>query len=178
MGKALAYGPNINDLGYSASPEALASIQKAKELDVNCTPVEKALIAAMQIRYSPDTSRSREYLNQLYADAMKKVHSDFLNSADAAALYADALMVQHPWDLYDRSYNPKPWTPEIVSVLEQLITQFPENPGASHYYIHAIEGSKHPERALQVANRLGSFMPGVAHLVHMPSSHIYSIREL
>jgi hypothetical protein len=59
-----------------------------------------------------------------------------------------------------------------VSILEQLITQFPENPGANHYYIHAIEGSKHPERGLQVANRLGNFMPGVAHLMHMPS-HIY-----
>jgi len=93
-------------------------------------------------------------------------------SADAAALYADALMVQHPWDLYDRYYNPKPWTPEIVKVLESLIKQFPTNPGANHYYIHAIEGSAHPERGLEVADRLGKMMPSVAHLVHMPS-HIY-----
>ena len=171
-GKALAYGPNINDFGYAASPEALSAVQKAKALYNNATPVEKALIDAMQVRYSPDSTQKREHLNQLYADAMKKVHLDFPNSADAAALYADALMVQHPWDLYDRHYNPRPWTPEIVAVLEGLVKQFPDNPGASHYYIHAIEGSKQPERGLAVADRLGSMMPGLAHLVHMPS-HIY-----
>ncbi len=171
-GKALAYGPNINDLGYAASPDALVAMHKAKELCNKCTPVEKALIEAMQVRYSEDTTQTREYLNQLYADEMKKVHTDFPQSADAAALYADALMVQHPWDLYDRFYKPKPWTPEIVSILEQLIKQFPDNPGASHYYIHAIEGSEHPEKGIAVANRLGSMMPGLAHLVHMPS-HIY-----
>lgn len=171
-GKALAYGPNINDLGYSASPAALAAVRKAKDLCSHCTPVEKALIDAMEIRYLPDTSKTREHLNQLYADAMKKVHTDFPNDADAAALYADALMVQHPWDLYDKFYKPKPWTLEIVSVLEKLVKQFPENPGASHYYIHAIEGSEEPQRGLEVANRLGGMMPGLAHLVHMPS-HIY-----
>lgn len=171
-GKALAYGPNINDVGYAASPEALAAVQKAKEKCGNCTPVEKALIAAMDVRYSSDSTQTREHLNQLYADAMKKVHGDFPNSADAAALYADALMVQHPWDLYDRYYNPKPWTPEIVRVLESLVKEFPDNPGANHYYIHAVEGSAHPEQGLEVANRLGLMMPNVAHLVHMPS-HIY-----
>ncbi|HVG13605.1 MAG TPA: hypothetical protein VM935_01555 [Chitinophagaceae bacterium] len=171
-GKALAYGPNINDLGYAASPEALLAVKKAAKLCTDCTPVEKALIGAMAVRYSADSTQKREDLNQRYADAMKKVHLDFPASGDAAALYADALMVQHPWDLYDRSYNPKPWTPEIVRVLEGLIKTFPQNPGANHYYIHAIEGSQHPEKGLEVANRLGGFMPGLAHLVHMPS-HIY-----
>lgn len=171
-GRALAYGPNINDFGYAASPEALDAVQKAIETSGNCTPVEKALITAMQTRYSADTTQSREYLNQRYADAMKKVHESFPQSADAAALYADALMVQHPWDLYDRHYKPRPWTPQIVRVLEQLVEQFPDHPGAGHYYIHAIEGSEHPERGLTVANRLGEMMPGLAHLVHMPS-HIY-----
>ncbi len=148
------------------------AIKKGKQLYENCSDVERALIDAMSIRYSLDTTQSRERLNQLYADAMKKVHTDFPQSADAAALYADALMVQHPWDLYDKFYEPKPWTPELVRVLETLVKQFPDNPGASHYYIHAIEGSKHPEKGLEVANKLGSFMPGLAHLVHMPS-HIY-----
>ncbi len=171
-GKALSYGPNINDLGYIASPDALESIQKASNLSSNCTPVEKALISAMSTRYSSDSTQTRESLNQLYADAMKKVHVEFPLSADAAALYVDALMVQHPWDLYDRLYKPKPWTPEIVQVLEKLVKQFPANPGANHYYIHAIEGSENPEKGLKIADRLGSMMPGLAHLVHMPS-HIY-----
>ena len=171
-GKALAYGPNINDLGYAASPEALESITKAETWCAPCTALEQAMIAAMKTRYSADTTQSREHLNELYADAMKNVYAEFPNSADAAALYADALMVQHPWDLYDRHYQPKAWTPEIVTVLEKLIKRFPNNPGANHYYIHAVEGSTHPEKALPVANKLGAMMPGVSHLVHMPS-HIY-----
>ena len=76
-GKALAFGPNINDIGYAASADAILAVQKAKSLYSNCTPVEKALIDAMETRYSSDTSQKREYLNQLYADAMKKVHMDF-----------------------------------------------------------------------------------------------------
>jgi tetratricopeptide (TPR) repeat protein len=171
-GKALAYGPNINDMGYAASPEALASVKKATALYSNCTSLEKAFINAMSIRYSADSTQSREQLNQLYANAMKQLYAAFPNSADAGTLYADALMVQHPWDLYDRNYNPKPWTAQIVQVLEQVVKRFPNNPGAGHYYIHAVEGSSNPQKGLAIANRLGAMMPGLSHLVHMPS-HIY-----
>lgn len=171
-GKALAYGPNINDLGYAASPDALMAMQKAKELSGSSTALEKALIEAMQVRYSDDTSQTREYLNQQYADAMKKVHQQFAVDADAGALYADALMVQHPWDLYDNKGMPKAWTPEIVNALETLLKAHPKHPGACHYYIHAIEGSDHPEKGLAVAKELPELMPGVSHVVHMPS-HIY-----
>jgi tetratricopeptide (TPR) repeat protein len=171
-GKALSYGPNINDLGYAASPEALVAAQKAMTLSSACTLVEKGLINAMAVRYAADTTQTREHLNQLYADAMKQVHDQFPESIDAAALYADALMLQHPWDLYDRYGKPKPWTPEIVSTLEGVLKKDPVHPGAAHYYIHAVEASDHPERALKVAAGLPSLMPGVAHLVHMPA-HIY-----
>jgi tetratricopeptide (TPR) repeat protein len=168
----LAYGPNINDLGYAASPDALTAMQKAKALYNNCTPVEKALVDAMQVRYSVDTTQSREVLNQLYADAMKAVSKQFPASEDAAALYADALMVQHPWDFYDHEGKAKSWTPEIVNTLEALLQKNPKHPGAAHYYIHAIEASDHPEKGMTVAKELPSLMPGVSHLVHMPS-HIY-----
>jgi hypothetical protein len=63
-------------------------------------------------------------------------------------------MVQHPWDYYDKNYKPKPWTPEIVSILESIVKKFPDHPGACHYYIHAIEASEHPEKGLSVADRL------------------------
>jgi len=171
-GKALAYGPNINDYGYSASPDALNAVSQASALSAGCSPVEKALIDAMQVRYSADSSKPRELLNQLYAAAMKKVYTGFPASADAAALYVDALMVQHPWDLYYQNYQPKAWTGEIVRTLEKALQQFPAHPGAAHYYIHAVEASAHPEKGMTVANKLTGMMPGVAHLVHMPS-HIY-----
>src|SRR5688572_13565047 len=66
--KALAYGPNINDLGYAASPDALTAINKAIELSGDCNAIEKGLIFAQAVRYSPDSTQTREHLNQLYAD--------------------------------------------------------------------------------------------------------------
>ncbi len=171
-GKALAYGPNINDLGYAASPDALIAVQKAQSLSGNLPGVDKALIHAISVRYSADTTETRAHLDQLYADAMKQVHEQFPESMDAATLYVDALMVQHPWDLYDRYGKPKTWTPPIVETLEEILKENPEHPGAAHYYIHAVEASGHPEKALTVAAELPSLMPGVAHLVHMPA-HIY-----
>jgi tetratricopeptide (TPR) repeat protein len=171
-GMALAYGPNINDFGYSASPEALVAIRKAKELSANCSAVEKGLIDAIQVRYTNDTTQTREHLNKLYADAMEKVYARFPASADAATLYVDALMVQHPWELYTKTYQPKQWTPEIVNTLEKILNISPKHPGASHYYIHAVEASAHPEKAMTVSEQLASLMPGVSHVVHMPS-HIF-----
>ncbi len=68
--------------------------------------------------------------------------------------------------------KPKAWTPEIVQTLEAVLKTTPNHPGAVHYYIHAVEASDHPERALAAADRLPSLMPGVSHVVHMPA-HIY-----
>ena len=68
--------------------------------------------------------------------------------------------------------KPKPWTPAIVNVLEGLVKEFPNHPSANHYYIHTIEGQIIHRTASWFADRLGKFMPSVAHLVHMPS-HIY-----
>jgi tetratricopeptide (TPR) repeat protein len=171
-GVALAYGPNINDDGYTASPKALAAAQKAKALQNNSTPQEKALIAAMQTRYSNDTTQSRQQLDQAYVDAMAKAYSQFKEDQDIGALYADAMMQQHPWDLYDRWGKAKSWTPPIVTTLEAVLKENPAHPGAAHYYIHAVEASDHPERALEVSDELPTLMPGVAHLVHMPA-HIF-----
>lgn len=170
--KALAFGPNINDLGYAASPDALLAVNKAAELNTTCTAVEKALIEAQQIRYSSDSTQTREHLNQLYADRMKAIYEQFPAHADAAALYADALMLQHPWDLWFTNGNAKPWTPAIRTVLEKLLKNTPGHPGANHYYIHVMEPSPFASLALPSADRLGNLTPALSHMVHMPS-HIY-----
>lgn len=170
--QALAYGPNINDFAYAFTPEAFATTQKAIALSSNCTPKEKALIRAMGVRYSLDSMVSRASLNQLYADEMKKNFVSFPEDADIGALYADALMLQHPWDLWQHDDNPQPWTPELVQVLEKTLGQSPLHPGANHYYIHSVEASKNPQKALASADRLSELMPSVSHMVHMPS-HIY-----
>ena len=170
--QALAYGPNINDYEYAATPDAYAAAQKALALKGNCIAKEKALIEAMALRYTTDSTVSRKSLNQLYASAMKKASSQFTTDADIGTLYADALMLQHPWNYWKHNGDAEPWTPELLKVLEGVIKNHPNHPGANHYYIHAVEASKNSKRAMASANRLGNLMPGVAHMIHMPS-HIY-----
>jgi len=103
---------------------------------------------------------------------MKKAYEAYPDDADVAALYADALMLQHPWDLWNIDATPKPWTPHIREVLEKLLSHTPQHPGANHYYIHVMEASPDYVLALPSADRLGDLTPGLSHTVHMPS-HIY-----
>jgi tetratricopeptide (TPR) repeat protein len=171
--QALTYGPNINDFGYRASPEALAALNRAKELAASVTPVERELIDAMSVRYTADSAdATRASLNHAYTEMMKKVYQHYPAHPDAQALYADAMMLQHPWDLWRIDGTPKPWTPLIREVLEKLLSKFPDHPGANHYYIHVMEPSPFAAKALPSASRLGKTNPGLSHVVHMPS-HIY-----
>lgn len=171
--QALGYGPNINDFGYRASPDALAALNKAKELAGKATAFEKALINAMSVRYTGDsTDVTRSQLNQAYTGRMKALYKKFISLPDAQALYADAMMLEHPWDLWNTDGTPKAWTPLIRTVLEKLLATFPDHPGGNHYYIHVMEPSPYASLALPSANRLGITNPGLSHVVHMPS-HIY-----
>lgn len=170
--QALAYGPNINDFAYSATPKAFGAAQKAISLSGNCTAKEKAFIKAMGKRYSSDSTVSRSSLNELYADEMQNGYKQFSGDADMAALFADALMLQHPWEYWKHNGDAQPWTPRILEVLEKTLRHSPLHPGANHYYIHAVEASVNPQRALASAGRLSKMLPSVSHMVHMPS-HIY-----
>jgi hypothetical protein len=168
--QALAYGPNINDYGYAASPEALAALEKARSLMGNCTPLEKALIEAMSVRYTSDSADlNRKILNERYTAEMKKVYETYPSQPDAGTLYADAMMLEHPWDLWYPDGTPKKWTPAIREVLEKLLRIAPANPGVNHYYIHVMEPSPFANLAIPSANRLGKLTPGLSHTVHMPS---------
>ncbi len=170
--QALAYGPNINDVGYTTSPDAFLAVTQATSLSTNATSKEKLLIEAQRVRYSMDTSLTRTELNQRYVDKMKEAYLAFPGDADIAVLYADALMLQHPWELWNSDGTPKPWTPRIRSVLEKTLATHPNHLGANHYYIHVMEPSPYAARATKSADRLGKLAPGLSHLVHMPS-HIY-----
>ena len=171
-GKALAFGPNINDFGYKRPNEAFASSNKALELIEKSTAFERALIDAISVRYSADSLISQDKLNVLYTHQMNKVYLQFYKNENAGALYADALLLLHPWNLYNHDFSPKSWTPEIVSVLKHTLQLNSKHPGANHYFIHAVEASAHPQDALKSAKFLATAMPDVSHITHMPS-HIY-----
>ncbi|MEO6187738.1 MAG: hypothetical protein ABIO82_02090 [Ginsengibacter sp.] len=171
-GEALAYGPNINDLGYVASPEALTAVQHADRFSNNSTSVEQGLIVAMHAHYSNDSNQTRQLLNEKYAAQMQTLHATYPKDVEVGTLYADALMNLHPWDLWDHEGKAKPWTPEIISLLEEILKIAPQHIGANHYYVHTMEASAFPGKAIKSAEILETLAPGLAHVVHMPS-HIY-----
>ena len=89
--------------------------------------------------------------------------------ADITLLYAEALMNLSPWDYWEAAgARPKGRTAEIITGLEKVLQRQPDHPGAIHFYIHMMEASTDPERALPYARKLGSLMPGAGHIVHMP----------
>lgn len=172
-GVALALGPNYN---LPATPEreekAWQAIAKAVELGKSAPENERSYVAALVKRYSKDPAVDRKNLAVDYKDAMKDVMHKYPDDLDAATLYAESLMNLRPWQLWTAEGEPAEGTLEILEVLESVLRRDPNHPGANHYYIHAVEASRSPERALPSADRLGSIMPGAGHIVHMPS-HIY-----
>jgi len=169
-GIALALGPNINlPMPPEANATALDAAGRAMALAAGAGPRDKALIEALAARYSADTSRTRARLDSAYATRMRAVAKGFPDDADAGTLFAESMMLLRPWRQWKKNGSPEPGTLEVVATLERLMARFPEHPGACHFYIHAIEASRTPEKALPCATRLPGLMPGAGHLVHMPA---------
>ena len=94
------------------------------------------------------------------------------NDLDAATLFAESAMDLRPWQLWTPDGKPAEGTEEIVRTLESVLKRDPNHLGANHYYIHAMEASGTPEKALASAERIKTLAPAAGHLVHMPA-HAY-----
>jgi tetratricopeptide (TPR) repeat protein len=173
-GMALSLGSHINNEPEAErEKKAWEAIARAQSLAVAAPTHEKRYVAALSARYSSDPKADRKQLARAYATAMESLHKDYPDDPDAATLYAESLMNLNPWKYWDAAGKPAPETLRFVEVLEGVLRRWPDHPGANHYYIHAVEASPQPERALAAANRLGRLVPAAGHLVHMPS-HIYA----
>jgi tetratricopeptide (TPR) repeat protein len=172
-GIAYAYGPNINRPMDKPSHEAAyAAIVKARELAPGASPAERAYIDALAKRYSADAGADVMPLQVAYKDAMKALVARYPQDNDAAVLYAESLMDLNPWKFWSADGQPAEGTLELVKTLERVLARRPDHIGANHYYIHAVEASQHPEKALASAKRLETLAPSAGHLVHMPA-HTY-----
>jgi tetratricopeptide (TPR) repeat protein len=173
-GVALCEGPNYNDpvMTEERSAAAWDALQNALARIERTTPVERALIEALSHRYANPWPEDRTALEQAYTDAMAAVWAAYPDDSDVGTLYAESMMVQTPWKLYTPDFEPAQNTPTIVAVLEHVMAMNPDNPGANHLYIHAVEPSANPDQGLAAADRLSDMVPGSGHLEHMPS-HIY-----
>jgi len=173
-GEALVLGPNINAPMF---PEAVAPAIKAAanatRLAQGATPAEQALIRAVARRYSAEPGADRAALDKAYADAMAEAARAYPNNDTIQVLFAEALMDLAPWDYWAAAgTQPKHRTAEMIDALERVLERNPGHPGAAHYYIHTMEASAHPDKALPAARVLARQIPGAGHIVHMPS-HIY-----
>ena len=173
-GVALTLGPNYN-MPMMAEGRARVGWEAVRQAQANArhaSLVEQALIAAIAKRYagptSVDPSNSRPLLKN-YVDAMRQVASRFPKDFDVQTLFAEALMNTNPWKLWNADGTPGPGTPEILSVLRNVLSHQPRHPGANHYWIHAVEASPHPEQALSSAEVLKGMMPAAGHIDHMPA---------
>jgi tetratricopeptide (TPR) repeat protein len=172
-GVAEAVGPNYNDPADDPRfAKAHDAIQKAANLSGDASESEKAYINAMAKRFPADPKADRRKAAEDYRDAMRDVAKNFPDDLDAATLFAESGMNLHPWGLWLVDGTPRDGTEEIVATLESVLKRDPNHLGAIHYYIHAVEASRSPERALAAANRLPVLAPAAGHIVHMPS-HVY-----
>ena len=173
-GQALAMGPSYNAAHSYVMPAAIQEVlQRMNNAKASATEKEKHLIAAMNKRYSSDaTDANRKDLNLSYASEMKGLMSLHPDDQDIKTLYVDAVMVIHAWDFWNNDGSPKEWTPELVTICEEVLKTNPLHPAALHYHIHVTEASRHPEVALPNADKLKTLLPGVPHMVHM-ASHEY-----
>jgi tetratricopeptide (TPR) repeat protein len=173
-GVALTVGPNYN-LPMMAEPRAAVAweaLQQAAQHAGRTTPVEQALIVALAQRYQGpqplDPSNEGPVLIA-YAQSMKTVAERFPADFDVQTLTAEAMMNIHAWKLWTLDGAPAPGTDAIVTLLESVLAKDPQHPGANHYYIHAVEASPDPAKAVPAAERLPGMLPATGHLEHMPA---------
>ena len=183
-GISYAAGPNYNLPWHLYDPagkaQALAAaydaMQAALTLADRATPVEQALIRALPARYPQrEPIEDQSGWDKAYTKAMRKVFADFRGDLDVACVFAEAIMNETPWKMWDLPTGgvaEGAGTKEAVELLEGLFTQVPaswDHPGLLHLYVHLMEMSPFPQRALRAGDRLRELMPDAGHLIHMPT---------
>ncbi|WP_224790716.1 hypothetical protein [Pseudomonas fluorescens] len=188
LGHRLRLGPNYNkrwdafieqELREAVAQARLATQAALAHID-SASPVEQGLIRALEQRYQANQAASLEQLfswNDAYAASMRDVYRSFADDPDVAALFAEAMIDRTPWLLWDLSSGQPAAgadTLEAVAVLERALQRMEQHgdaphPGVLHMYVHTMEMSPYPERALRAGDVLRDLVPDAGHLRHMPS---------
>jgi tetratricopeptide (TPR) repeat protein len=174
-GLALSIGPNYNDTAVDEkrAQATYEAVQNAVERAPTASAREQDYIRALAQRYpSPNAQSDWKQFHMNYSNAMREVVGKYPDDLDATTMFAESLMMLRPWQLWTLDGEPAPGTLELVAVIESVLRRNPDHPGANHFYIHAVEASRHLERAIPSAMRLMTLVPGAGHLVHMPG-HIF-----
>jgi len=167
-GMAVAQGPYINMDGDPSFDlkGACAAIDTGLKL-INAPAQEQAYLHTVAT-WCP------EYNPQSHIDAMRALAARYPDDPDALTFYADSFLIPVRWHWYGPDGTPAAGVREAEKVLEGVIRRWPQHPGANHYYVHAVESSQSPERAVASAQRLMGIVPWAGHMVHMPG-HIWLV---
>jgi tetratricopeptide (TPR) repeat protein len=167
-GIAMAEGPHINmdSDGDVAMQKSCDAIDAARRLR-NTAAHERAWIEAI-------AKRCPEYRPAEYIAAMRLLADRYPDDPDVLTFFAESLMLPVRWRWYDQAGRPAHGVPEAERLLEGVLRRHPDHPGANHFYIHVVESSTTPERAIPSAQRLMGIAPSAGHLVHMPG-HIWLV---
>ena len=190
-GLAYATGPTYNITWQKMPPphleHVLAATYQHSQQALSCadkaTPLEQALCQTLLARFQAPAVDDPEILStwdDAYADAMREVYAQFPDNNDVCTLTAEALVTRTPWELWDlHSGQPAEGTDtvEAITIMEKAMARIEANgeaphPGLLHFYIHTLEMSPEPEKALAASDTLRTLVPDAGHLIHMPT-HIY-----
>lgn len=183
-GISYAAGPNYNLPWHLYDPQGKAmalgaaydAMKAASAVAGRATPVEQALIRALAIRYPQRTPvEDQSPWDKAFTAEMRGVHARFRGDLDVACALADAIMIETPWKMWDLDAGGAArdaGTQEAMALLEGVFAGIPaswDHPGLLHLYVHLMEMSPFPQRALRHGDRLRELMPDSGHLIHMPT---------
>ena len=167
-GMAMAQGPYVNMDGDAEFNMKASCAAAEAGLKLTAAPErEMAYVRAA-------AKRCPEFQPQPYIDAMRDLAKRWPDDLDAQTFYAESLLIPVRWHWYASDGTPAPGVAEAERVLEEVLRRWPDHIGANHLYIHAVESSPNPERAIASAQRLMGIMPWAGHIVHMPG-HIWLV---
>ncbi|MFN3250539.1 tetratricopeptide repeat protein [Roseibium album] len=181
-GIAYAVGPNYNMPWVLFDPEAKGQAL-ARAYDEsraacagNLSPVERELAEALTARYPQrEPIEDQRRWDRDFADAMRRVHAAHPDDLNVRSFFVEAIMNLTPWKMWDLasgSIAEGAGTAEAMNVLESAFAEIPaswEHPGLLHLYVHLMEMSPFPQRALRAGDQLRELVPDAGHLIHMPT---------
>lgn len=153
--------------------QAKAELARAADLAPMATDREQRYIrATVEQQDALHQGKTGDEATQAYIKEMEALEARYPGDLQAKLLLAGTLISG-----YTSNGDPRPNALYGEALLRNLLHDYPDNAAANHYWIHAVEGSDHPEWALESAEKLGKLAPASGHIVHMPGHIFYRLGD-
>jgi tetratricopeptide (TPR) repeat protein len=166
-GKAMALYEQLWDFPNAKTlAEGRQDLEPAQKLRAQDTRVQRYIDAAAAF-YQENARLSPVARVQAYSSTMEKLYADHPEDNEAGELYALSLIALAQMGVRDLANRRK-----AIAILEPIFAEYPNNPGAAHYLIHASDVPELAPEGLAAARAYAKIAPDSAHALHMPS-HIF-----